>query len=231
MARKSRTIGKKISGNSRTGQGNLSQEEQVLWRQMTEDVVHLKKQPDTLKPALSPLPTQTLDEEDEMGLIVRKQDPAYMDHFSEIYPDSATGQIGSLYQAGLEDMDRRQQERFRKGKLTLEGRLDLHGLTQKNALRSLMIFIPEHRSLGHRCVLVITGKGAPVLKMSTQRYPYHDSEEMQETGRSRGILRDMVPVWLSSSSLKPHILAFCRAQPQDGGSGALYIMLKKNKLR
>lgn len=227
MARKSRQVGKDLSTQKRGSQQKLSAEDKDLWQMMTEDVSRLKQHDPKISPDLAPLPTQKLVEEDEMGLIVRAPDPVYFDHHDNFYPSVAPEQIGHLSEVGLQDMDKRQQERFRKGKLPIEARLDLHHMTQKQALKTLTRFIPEQRVIGHRVVIVITGKGAPVLKMSSQRNPYQDPEHIEEEGRHRGVLRDMVPVWMNSPSLKPHILAFCRAQPSDGGSGALYVMLKK----
>jgi DNA-nicking Smr family endonuclease len=58
-------------------------------------------------------------------------------------------------------------------------------------------------------VLVITGKGI--------------------TASNSGVLKENVPRWLNEPSLRRHVLAFDYAEPQHGGEGALYVLLKRKK--
>ena len=106
-------------------------------------------------------------------------------------------------------LDRRTDERLRRGRLPVEGRIDLHGLTQAAAYDALASFIAISEASGRRCVLVITGKGA--------------------VGSGGGVLRTMVPRWLAEPSLRRRILALHRAQPRDGGDGALYVLLRRRR--
>lgn len=99
--------------------------------------------------------------------------------------------------------------RFRRGQMRPEGRLDLHGMIQTEAHRALTAYVAKAQSSGLRCVIVITGKG-----------------RISEGG---GVLRNQVPNWLNSPSLRPLILAFSPAQPQDGGTGALYVLLRRKR--
>ncbi|MCB9963568.1 MAG: Smr/MutS family protein [Rhodospirillales bacterium] len=103
-------------------------------------------------------------------------------------------------------LNRRDAERLRKGRMEIEARLDLHGLTQIEAFHRLHRFILSSVALERRCVLVITGKG----KLSEP-----------------GILRQKLPEWLRHHELSPLILQAVPAQPKDGGTGATYIYLKK----
>lgn len=104
-------------------------------------------------------------------------------------------------------VDRRQAERFRKGKLPIEGKIDLHGRTQQDAHDDLLAFLKRAHAAGRRTVLVVTGKG-----MTTSR---------------TGILRQAVPRWLNEPSFRPLVLAFDYAEPQHGGEGALYVLIKR----
>jgi DNA-nicking Smr family endonuclease len=104
-------------------------------------------------------------------------------------------------------IDRRQAERFRKGKLAIEGKIDLHGRTQQVAHDDLLAFLRRARDHGKRCVLVVTGKGMTTSKT--------------------GILRQAVPRWLNEPTFRPLVLAFDYAEPQHGGEGALYVLLKR----
>ncbi len=106
-------------------------------------------------------------------------------------------------------IDKRQADRFRRGKTPIEGKIDLHGRTQAQAHDDLHDFVARAHSAGKRMVLVITGKGI--------------------TGAKSGILRGNVPRWLNEPTLRRHVLAFDYAEPQHGGEGALYVLLKRKK--
>lgn len=106
------------------------------------------------------------------------------------------------------DLDRRTAERLKRGQLPIEARLDLHGMTQEDAHAALARFVGASRAMGRRCVLVITGKGRP-------------------NAEGGGVLKQSVPRWLNEPSLRAQVLAFAAAQPQHGGAGALYVLLKR----
>jgi DNA-nicking Smr family endonuclease len=114
-------------------------------------------------------------------------------------PELAIGRIA--------DVDKRLAERLRRGRLPIDGKLDLHGLTQGEAHDQLAGFIAVSQKRGHRCILVVTGKGL--------------------WREGAGILREMVPRWLNERPNRARVLAVVQAQPQHGGSGALYILLKR----
>ncbi len=101
-------------------------------------------------------------------------------------------------------LDRRTAERLRRGQLAIDYRFDLHGMTRAQAHDRLNASIAASWEAGRRVLLVITGKG-------------------------QGILRDAVPRWLNEGSARRRVLAFCAAQPKDGGGGALYVLLKRRR--
>ena len=111
-------------------------------------------------------------------------------------------------------IDRRQAERFRKGKLAIEGKIDLHGRTQQAAHDDLLAFLRRARGAGKRNVLVVTGKGV------TQGVRGNAEPKT-------GILRQAVPRWLNEPGFRSLVLAFDYAEPQHGGEGALYVLLKR----
>ena len=57
-------------------------------------------------------------------------------------------------------LDKRTAQRLRRGRINVEAQLDLHGFKQDEAYMSLNLFLTQSYNVGHRCVLVITGKGA-----------------------------------------------------------------------
>jgi DNA-nicking Smr family endonuclease len=106
-------------------------------------------------------------------------------------------------------IDKRQADRFRGGRLPIEGRIDLHGRTQQQAHDALHDFLARAFAADKRCVLVITGKGM--------------------TASKPGVLKENVPRWLNEPALRRSVLAFDYAEPQHGGEGALYVLLKRKR--
>ncbi|MBV9824769.1 MAG: Smr/MutS family protein [Alphaproteobacteria bacterium] len=104
-------------------------------------------------------------------------------------------------------IDRASLDRLRRGRYPIEARLDLHGMTQDEAHRAVSRFVATSRVLGRRCVLVITGHGR----------------------MSGGVLKSAVPRWLNEPSLRHELLAVTAAQPRDGGSAALYLLLRRTR--
>ena len=120
--------------------------------------------------------------------------------------------------SSLAGLDRRNAQRLRRGQMDIDARLDLHGMTREAAHPALTRFLAQGTGAGHRCVLVITGKGTP-------RELDADAGFMPD--RSLGILRAEVPRWLSDS--RQHVVAWSTAIPRDGGDGALYVLLRRKR--
>ncbi len=115
------------------------------------------------------------------------------------------------------EIDRRTEEKLRKGKMPIEARCDLHGLNQIEAHDLLKKFIHTAVSKGCRCVLVITGKGKSRISTKAVIEP------------EQGILKQKVPQWLHNADIRYYILKSYSAQPKHGGSGALYVYLRRNR--
>ena len=115
----------------------------------------------------------------------------------------------NLSQPVYAGIDRSSAKKLQQGKMMLEARIDLHGLSQLAAHQRLQHFIQKSRQEGLRTILVITGKGRA----------------------GRGVLRENVPQWLSEPPLSEAIIAFGASRPQDGGAGALYVSLKRARER
>ncbi len=107
---------------------------------------------------------------------------------------------------GPVDIDRGSWRRLRRGQYPVEGRLDLHGMTQIQAHDALQGFLGFSRARGQRCVLVITGRGA----------------------LSGGTLRAMTPRWLDEAPNRQNVLAYATAQRHHGGEGAIYVLLRRS---
>jgi len=126
-------------------------------------------------------------------------------------------------QAGV---DRRTEERLKKGRMQIEARLDLHGMTQVQAHAALADFTERCQRAGMRCVLVITGKGGSGKDRSGKDRP---DKGGRLPGDGPGILRRAVPEWLRQPPNGPRVLRFFPAKPRDGGEGALYVLLRRER--
>jgi len=101
----------------------------------------------------------------------------------------------------------RVMKRLRQGHLPWEQGLDLHGMTVDQARDELSAFIRDALRNRARVVLVVHGKA------------------YSQAGRDP-LLKSHVNDWLRRLD---GVLAFCSAQPRDGGTGALYVLLKQKK--
>ncbi|MDF1720070.1 MAG: Smr/MutS family protein [Minwuia sp.] len=134
------------------------------------------------------------------------------DYSAPAEPRQARGRVAGL--------DRRTAERFRKGALPIDSRLDLHGLNREQAHAALRLFVRQCHAAGKRCLLVITGKGARGRPEADNPYT---------TPEPPGRLKREVPGWLASGDLAPMILSTAAATQRDGGGGALYILLRRRR--
>ncbi len=114
--------------------------------------------------------------------------------------------------------DQRLSRRIARGRREIDARLDLHGLRQQDAYVALRRFLAKCQAEGHRHVLIITGKGGNG----------DDSERDYLEMNQRGVLRRLVPQWLSEPSLRIHVISFTESALRHGGSGALYVTVRKH---
>jgi len=106
-------------------------------------------------------------------------------------------------------------KKVRRGRIDIDGTIDLHGMNQVEARETLRRFIGARAARGDRTLLVITGKGAK----SENDYIAAMTE--------RGILRTMLPIWLSEPGLSHMISGWSLAARGHGGEGAWYVRLRR----
>ncbi len=114
------------------------------------------------------------------------------------------------------NIDKKTAQKFKRGEFKIERRLDLHGFTENEAWDAVTNFIKNAYLDNLRCVIIVTGKGLS----------HPDDEDYMPR---RGILKEKVPLWLNSKELRPLILSMSYAQVKDGGSGALYVLLRRKR--
>jgi DNA-nicking Smr family endonuclease len=116
--------------------------------------------------------------------------------------DGLQGSTALLFQRG--GVRTQVIRRLRRGLIPIEDELDLHGLTQTAARDQLAEFLQNSRSAGIRCVRIIHGKG-------------------YRSGARGPILKIAVDLWLRRHL---DVMAFSSARPIDGGTGAVYVLLR-----
>lgn len=113
--------------------------------------------------------------------------------------------------------DERQRRKLARDAESIDARLDLHGMRQREAHSALRSFLFASAARGHRNILVITGKGT---RAELDRARDFLAEE-------RGVLRRLVPKWLGEPEFRTIVLSFTTAGVRHGGEGALYVRLRK----
>lgn len=98
----------------------------------------------------------------------------------------------------------KRQRQLRQGKIEPQRRLDLHGQTLNQSAASLSRFLSDCTATNVNSVLIIHGKG-------------------YNSGANGPVLKAHITHWLKSH---PAVLAFSSAQPCDGGTGAVYVLLR-----
>jgi DNA-nicking Smr family endonuclease len=122
---------------------------------------------------------------------------------------------------GSFEMDGNLANRLRRGQLPIDGTIDLHGLTLREAEDRLTRYVAGALAQDSRVILVITGKGALPPEP-------HERDYMPERPRP-GAIRTQLPQWLARGSHAGHILAVQPAQPKHGGGGAFYVLLRRRR--
>ena len=183
---------------------NGQAEEELFWREM-QDVTRLKK--DGQARVSGPPPA-----------LARRTQTDEAEALAELYDLVAgrsdfditdTDEYMEGYVSGL---DTRLVRKLRQGDFSCQAALDLHGMTADEAQAEVEQFLMSAVHAGLRCVLLIHGRG----RNSRGQVP---------------VLKDRLRQWLTRTKLAKVILAFSTARPHDGGPGALYVLLRRERDR
>jgi DNA-nicking Smr family endonuclease len=170
---------------SRHGKRTLDEEERVLWTLVARTATPLRGKT-APEPPVQPAPA------------VPESAPA---------PPPPAPVAPVRQQRVGHSLDRQTLTKLTREKLPIEGRVDLHGMTQGEAHGLLLSFLQRAHAGGVRYVLVITGKGSG--------------------SGGEGILRRAVPAWLTTPLFRPFVSGYDHAARGHGGFGALYVRLRR----
>ncbi|NQZ14117.1 MAG: Smr/MutS family protein [Alphaproteobacteria bacterium] len=175
-------------------------EDFLLWKSFTRDI--------------EPIRNQDWEKEEE-ALIGRKATDKVPTIVERVVPE--VEKSVKKQQAIFHQLDKRTEEKLKKGKIPIEGTLDLHGLNQSQAHSAVENAVLTAAKQHKRCLLIITGKGNTGKTGDDWLTP------------TSGVLKTRVPQWLSTPPMSYHVLRYVQAQPKHGGGGALYVYLRRNR--
>lgn len=136
-----------------------------------------------------------------------------MAHLNDLVSGSAEVDItftDEYVEGAVPGFDRKLMLRLKRGEFAVQDHLDLHGLTKQEAELRVRQFLVQSFNKGLRCVLVVTGRGLN----SENQIP---------------ILKERLPLWLRRGPARKIVLAFSTAKPYDGGTGAIYVLLRRRR--
>lgn len=107
-------------------------------------------------------------------------------------------------------IDNNTDRKLKAGKIKIDLRLDFHGLTLEEAFDSLIKNINNAYNSGLKLILVITGKG-------------------KGTKEDRESIKNSMGKWMKHPNISSKVIKYVDAQKKDGGTGAVYILLKTKK--
>ncbi|MCX8506725.1 MAG: Smr/MutS family protein [Alphaproteobacteria bacterium] len=123
----------------------------------------------------------------------------------------------ATHRAGL---DKNLRRRLMRGEVTIEARLDLHGMRLEAGRMAVRKFLARVYLQQMRCVLIITGKAQKNNSQDGNVSLYQFNSQT---------LRSELPHWLAEPDLARQILALAPATPRDGGGGAWYVLLRRHR--
>jgi len=158
--------------------------------------------------SVTPLKHKKIQPREQLTMTVqpRKREKSPQSVTTRYLSNYFTEEVGaeSIVSYNIPGIPKKRLGELKSGEIRWQGRLDLHGLKIPEAQDKLCQFITHQYDLGNRCILVIHGKGGIVGEAP--------------------ILKNHIVNWLKQI---PEVMAFHSALPRDGGSGALYLLLKK----
>jgi DNA-nicking Smr family endonuclease len=179
---------------TKPGLGKLSDEDRIIWTKVARTTRPLKGKP--------PLPADEPQAADRAALETLLDEKAPPVAAPQPKPPERKPRPGQHH------FDPQTRDKLAKGRLQIDARVDLHGMTQGEAHGLLLSFLHRAYAGGLRYVLVITGKGASF--------------------GSEGVLKRAVPAWLATPPFHGLVGSHDSAARQHGGAGAIYVRLRRH---
>jgi DNA-nicking Smr family endonuclease len=134
-----------------------------------------------------------------------------MDHLRDLVRGSVEMDISftdEYIEGWVKGLSRKTMKKLKRGELPVQDFIDLHGFTKQEAEVELKEFLIRSYKLGLRCVLIVHGRGL-------------------NSPESLPVIKEGLPRWLAQGPIRKLVLAFATARPYDGGTGAIYVLLRR----
>ncbi len=134
-----------------------------------------------------------------------------MAHLSDLVNGSVELDItfsDEYIEGSVKGFSRKLMKQLKRGHFPVQDYIDLHGMTRQEAETEVRDFLLKSHGRGLRCVLIVHGRGP-------------------NSPESLPVLKEGLPLWLNRGPVKKIVLAFATAKPYDGGTGALYVLIKR----
>ncbi|MBD1546593.1 Smr/MutS family protein [Roseibium aggregatum] len=192
-----------MTSGKRRKKGQLSPEDREIWAKVTRTLTPLHPE------------RQVMPDPDDAGLSAPEAEERKRPAKTATAIRTPPAQPKPAPPPPLHTLEHRFRKKLVRGVKPIDGRIDLHGLTQHQAHGRLRHFLHSAQASGHKVVLVITGKG-------------------QERGGGgfmdeRGVLRRVVPQWLAMPDMRSVVVGYEEAHASHGGSGALYVRIRRKR--
>ncbi|MCP4004343.1 MAG: DNA mismatch repair protein MutS [bacterium] len=119
-------------------------------------------------------------------------------------------QSDEFLEGAVPGLDPQVRRRLRRGEYAAQENLDLHGSDRETARVRVEKFVASAFARGLRCVRIVHGRG-------------------RNSPGGESVLKSSLPRWLARGPARNTVLAYTSALPGDGGTGATYVLLRKNK--
>lgn len=182
----------------------LSDDDKKLWRTVTQTVIPYR--------SMDEMDIFDPDQVEDANEKLAKNIPATSKKYiNRAVPEPYSPPISrkSSAKKELTPIERPVHRKISKGRVPIDARIDLHGMTQQVAYHALRQFLTDAYHRQDRHVLVITGKGT--------------------SSGGHGILKQAVPQWFQNPDFKAIVSGFKFSAQHHGGEGALYVRLRREK--
>ncbi len=183
----------------------ISNNESDLFRSSMKDVTPLT--PSNKIPPAQAKPIKKSNSQQSQPLATKAPDWTQA-YFNDIPSDDLDNKIEAhsdlfFQRAGIQHA---LMKRLKKGLIARKQTIDLHGLNVEQANVELFNFLETYTTSMQTCICLIHGKGT-------------------RSHLGKPVLKQKINQWLKQH---PRVIAFCSALPQDGGTGATYVLIKRN---
>jgi DNA-nicking Smr family endonuclease len=190
---------------------DIKDEERKIWRHFTRDVTPLRPEPVDIRESGERIfsPHKQRDGEGASSQNHLSQQTSSDNNQPSTHRDHLSNGLSALAKGAHKDVDARTLRRFRRGKMPIDGMLDLHGMGKLQASHYFMSYMQQAQKHGKRVILVITGHG------------------LARPSAPKGILREALQDWVNWPENRSKIITFDQAPAHLGGQGAYLILLRR----